>query len=139
MKHSSVGAILLVGGMGTRLRPLTLHRPKALMPILNRAFLSYQFEILKRAGVKHVVLAANPAFKKWQRELLAVCPWGLRLYFVFEPNPRGTGGAIRYGYDFLIDKTKINFTTIVVLKGDVLVEVNPASLLNRHWRRKAEC
>ena len=52
-------AILLVGGMGTRLRPRTLTQPKALLPVLNRPFLQYQLDLLKKAGVRDVLLAAG--------------------------------------------------------------------------------
>ncbi len=134
----SYGAIILVGGFGTRLRPLTLHRPKALMPILNRPFLSYQFDILKKAGVRSVVLAANPAFKKWKRAINALVPKGMSLYFAFEPKPLGTGGAIRFGYDFLKKKVPLH-SSVFVLNGDVLIDIDLKKVLTRHKARRSSC
>ncbi|MBI4348168.1 MAG: NTP transferase domain-containing protein, partial [Elusimicrobia bacterium] len=49
-------AILLIGGQGTRLRPFTIETPKPLLPVLNRPFLEYQLEILKRHGIRDVVM-----------------------------------------------------------------------------------
>lgn len=138
MTRSSIGAVLLVGGLGTRLRPLTLHRPKALMPVLNKPFLSYQFDLLKKAGVSHVALAANPKFKKWKKDLLRIVPKGIKLHFAFEPEPLGTGGAIRFGYDYLLKSSRQTFETVIVFNGDVLFEINLNSLVHYHRKRKSD-
>jgi NDP-sugar pyrophosphorylase family protein len=116
---SIVIAIILIGGFGTRLRPLTLKQPKALMPVLNRPFLSYQLDILKEAGVTDVVLAAGQHSKPWSAALRRVCPPRLRMHFAFEPAPLGTAGAIRFAYDTLKKKNKTINGPILVFNGDV--------------------
>jgi NDP-sugar pyrophosphorylase family protein len=54
-------SLILAGGKGTRLRPLTIHTPKPVVPIANRPFLLYQVDLLKRAGISDITLALVPA------------------------------------------------------------------------------
>src|SRR5678815_5450190 len=101
-------AILLAGGKGTRLRPLTVHTPKPIVPIFNRPFLYYQIDLFR------------------QGEGL-----GLKLRYVVEPAPLGTAGAIRYAGDSLTE-------SVVVFNGDVLTEVDLGAVLRLHRERKAK-
>ncbi len=138
MSRSKIGGIILVGGQGTRLRPLTLHQPKALLPILNRPFLSYQFASFKKAGVGAVCLAANPWFKRWQKEITRLAPAGLKIIWAFEKTPLGTGGAIRFGFDHLTQAVR-DLNLFAIFNGDVLFEANLKNIFRVHTRNRSEC
>jgi mannose-1-phosphate guanylyltransferase len=133
-----MNAILLIGGFGTRLRPLTLTRPKALLPVLNRPFLSYQLDILKEAGVTDVMLACGIHTKPWKRAFAALAPRGMKIHFAFEPNPLGTGGAIRFGYDRLkkIGKSR---GSVLVFNGDVFFDLSVRRFIGLHDSNRAAC
>lgn len=130
-------AILLVGGLGTRLRPLTLSEPKALLPILNRPFLSYQLDLLKEAGVKDVVLSAGKNSRAWEKSFWKIRQRGLRLHFCYEPSPLGTGGGIRYAYEFLKRNSLIDKDPLLVFNGDVFFDIDLQHFLNFHNRKGA--
>lgn len=116
-------AILLVGGFGTRLRPLTLNRAKGLLPVLNRPFLSYQLDLLREGGVTDAVLAAGRHARQWEKGLRGITPRGLRLHFAYEPAPLGTGGAIRFAYDAARRRLPVD-GPVVVLNGDVFLDLD---------------
>src|SRR5258706_15730763 len=99
-----MNAIILVGGLGTRLRPLTLKRPKALLPLLNRPFLNYQLDILRSAKIKNVVLSAGVHNKPFEKDFRKLCPFGMKFIFSYEAKPLGTAGGIRHAFDFLRGK-----------------------------------
>ncbi|HET7385269.1 MAG TPA: NDP-sugar synthase [Nocardioidaceae bacterium] len=110
-------AVIVAGGFGTRLLPLTEHRPKHLLEVGGVPFLEHQFAKLAAAGVRHVVLATSyyaemflPTFGDGSR-------WGLRLDYVRENEPLGTAGAIRNVASALDDDP---CAPVVVLNGDVL-------------------
>ncbi len=90
-------AILLAGGQGTRLRPLTLHTPKPVVPIFDRPFLQYQIDLARRVPeIDEVVLSLNYQPHRIQDVFGDGSTLGIRLRYVVEPTPLGTGGAIRY-------------------------------------------
>jgi mannose-1-phosphate guanylyltransferase len=126
-------AIILIGGFGTRLRPLTLKQPKALMPVLNRPFLSYQLDILKAAGVTDVVLAAGKHSKPFQNAFKKLTPPKMRMHFAFEPQPLGTGGAVRFAYDTLKKKQNIS-GPVLVFNGDVFFNLPVNEFVSFHQR-----
>ena len=89
-RRCSVIAVILVGGEGTRLRPLTHETPKAMLPIANRPFLEHQVEHLRRHGVDRIILACG------YRPDAIRAHFGDALEYVVEPEPLGTGGAIAF-------------------------------------------
>ena len=89
-------AILLAGGKGTRLRPLTLHTPKPIVPILNRPFLYYQIDLLKQIPeIDEVILSLNYQPRRIEEIFGEGEGLGVRVRYVVEPMPLGTGGAQR--------------------------------------------
>jgi NDP-sugar pyrophosphorylase family protein len=130
-------AILLVGGLGTRLRPLTLEQPKALLPILNKPFLSYQLDLLRNAGIHDVMLAAGKNSKVWETSLRRLNPRKINFHFSYEPNPLGTGGAIRFAYNELKRKGMIDGEPLLVFNGDVFFELDVTKFSRFHRRRKS--
>ena len=82
-------ALILAGGKGTRLRPLTVYTPKPIVPVLNRPFLLYQIEILARAGITEIVLSLSYQPDKIEDMLGDGSEYGVKLSYVTEPSPIG--------------------------------------------------
>jgi NDP-sugar pyrophosphorylase family protein len=124
-------AILLAGGMGTRLRPLTAHTPKPIVPIFNRPFLYYQLDLLRQIPeIDEVILSLNYQPRRIEEIFGDGADMGLRIRYVVEPQPLGTAGAVKYAEEFLTD-------SVVVFNGDVLTQVDLASVIRLHRERKA--
>ena len=124
-------AILLAGGMGTRLRPLTAHTPKPIVPIFNRPFLYYQLDLLRQIPeIDEVILSLNYQPRRIEDIFGDGTDLGLRIRYVVEPQPLGTAGAVKYAEEFLTD-------SVVVFNGDVLTQVDLASVIRLHRERKA--
>ncbi|HET8862005.1 MAG TPA: NDP-sugar synthase, partial [Solirubrobacterales bacterium] len=123
-------AIVLVGGEGTRLRPLTNTTPKPALTLVDRPFLAYMIEWLAGHGVTEVVLACG-FLPDVLREALAGEEEraGARIRYVVEPEPLGTAGAIRYAADALGTDLDERF---LALNGDVLTDLDLSALLEAH-------
>jgi NDP-sugar pyrophosphorylase family protein len=125
-------AILLAGGKGTRLRPLTLHTPKPVVPIFDRAFLHYQIDLLRQVPeIDEVILSLNYQPRKIEEVFGEGEGTGIRIRYVVEPAPLGTGGAIRYAAQGIDD-------TLVVFNGDVMTSVDVQAVVARHRERHAK-
>jgi NDP-sugar pyrophosphorylase family protein len=125
-------AILLAGGKGTRLRPLTVHTPKPIVPIFNRPFLYYQIDLLRQVPeIDEAILSLNYQPRRIEEIFGEGEGLGLRLRYVVEPMPLGTGGAVRYAGDQLTE-------SVVVFNGDVLTQVDLGAVLRLHRERKAK-
>lgn len=125
-------AILLAGGFGTRLRPLTLNLPKATVPIFDRPFLYYQIDLLKQLPeIDEVILSLNYQPEAVKNSLPKDSDIGLDIRYLVEPKPLGTGGAIKFSEKYL------NNETVLVLNGDVLTHINLSQFLALHQSRKA--
>lgn len=129
-------AIILVGGLGTRLRPLTLDRPKPLLPILGRPFLSYQFRMLEKGGIRDICLAVGPIFRPWEKKLRRIRPKGVRLTFSRETKLLGTGGAIRLAADRM-GLTRGRDVDAIVLNGDVFLSLDLKAFAAFHRRKRS--
>jgi NDP-sugar pyrophosphorylase family protein len=125
-------AILLAGGKGTRLRPLTIHTPKPIVPIFDRALLHYQIDLLKQVPeIDEVILSLNYQPRRIEEVFGSGEGTGVRLRYVVEPAPLGTGGAIRFAAQGITD-------TIVVFNGDVITSVDVNTVLQLHRDRGAK-
>jgi NDP-sugar pyrophosphorylase family protein len=125
-------AILLAGGKGTRLRPLTVHTPKPIVPIFNRPFLYYQIDLLRQVPeIDEVILSLNYQPRRIEEIFGDGAGLGLKLRYVVEPMPLGTAGAVRYAGDSLTE-------SVVVFNGDVLTQVDLRAVLQLHRERKAK-
>jgi mannose-1-phosphate guanylyltransferase len=126
-------AIVLVGGEGTRLRPLTLAVPKPALTLVDRPFLAYMIEWLASHGVTEVVLACG-FLPDVLREALAgeEVRAGVGIRYVVEPEPLGTAGAIRFAADELGKDLDDRF---LALNGDVLTDLDLSALLHAHGER----
>lgn len=125
-------AILLAGGKGTRLRPLTVHTPKPIVPIFDRPFLYYQLDLLKQLPeIDEVILSLNYQPRRIEEIFSDGSDAGLRIRYVVEPMPLGTAGAVKYAEQYLAD-------SVVVLNGDVLTQVDLRTVLRLHRERRAK-
>lgn len=124
-------ALILAGGKGTRLRPLTVYTPKPIVPFLNRAFLLYQIEILRRTGIKDITLSLNYQPNKIEQLLDDGSEYGVNLRYLTEPSPMGTGGAYKYAENELRETT-------VVFNGDVLTDLDISEVIAFHKENNAE-
>src|SRR5712671_4569755 len=124
-------AILLAGGKGTRLRPLTIHTPKPIVPILERPFLHYQLDLLKQVPeIDEVILSLNYQPRRIEEIFGDGGDAGVNIRYVVEPAPLGTAGAVRYAGESL-------YESVVVFNGDVLTNIDLAAVIARHRERKA--
>jgi mannose-1-phosphate guanylyltransferase len=131
-----VQAIVLVGGEGTRLRPLTETVPKPALTLVDRPFLAYMIEWLAGHGVTEVVLACG-FLPDVLREALAGEEEraGVAIRYVVEPERRGTAGAIRFAADELGERLEDRF---MALNGDVLTDLDLTALMRAHDERGAQ-
>jgi mannose-1-phosphate guanylyltransferase len=120
-----VQAVILVGGEGTRLRPLTVTVPKPVLPLVDRPFLVYMLEWLHRHGVDDVIMSCGFLATSVRNVLGDGSQFGVRLRFVEEPEPRGTAGALKYAEDLLEDR-------FLMLNGDVLTDIDLTAQIARH-------
>jgi mannose-1-phosphate guanylyltransferase len=127
-------AIVLVGGEGTRLRPLTDSVPKPALTLVDRPFLAYMVEWLGSHGVTEVVLACGFLPDRLREALGEGEHEGVALTYVVEPERRGTAGAIRFAAEALGDRLEDRF---LALNGDVLTDLDLTALLRRHAERGA--
>lgn len=118
-------AVILVGGEGTRLRPLTSREPKPVITLVDRPFLVYMLEWLRGHGVDDVILSCGFEPTKVREALGDGSALDVRLRYVVEPEPRGTAGALKYAGELLDDR-------FLMLNGDVLTDVDVTAQLRLH-------
>ena len=124
-------AILLAGGKGTRLRPLTIHTPKPIVPIFNRPFLHYQIDLLKQVPeIDEVILSLNYQPRRIEEIFGDGSDVGIKIRYVVEPAPLGTAGAVKYAGDKLTE-------SVVVFNGDVLTSIDLGAVIRLHRERQA--
>jgi mannose-1-phosphate guanylyltransferase len=124
-------ALVLAGGEGTRLRPLTYTTPKPVMPLAGRPFLSFMLDWLRGHGVEEVILSCG-FLSDAVRRVLGDIYEGMRLRYVVEDEPLGTAGPVRLALDegFLEER-------LLVLNGDVLTDMDLGAEIALHERTRA--
>ncbi len=123
-------AVILVGGEGTRLRPLTSTIPKPVVPLVDRPFLGYMLEWLGRHGIEDVVMSMGYLATAVRDVLGDGSAYGVRIRYVEEPDPRGTAGALKYAESLLDER-------FFMLNGDVLSDMDLSAQLAQHERTGA--
>ena len=129
---AQVDAVILVGGQGTRLRPLTLSAPKPMLPTAGLPFLTHLLSRIAAAGVHHVVLGTSYKAEVFEAEFGDGSKLGLEIEYVVEDEPRGTGGGIANV------ASKLRYDTALVFNGDVLSGADLGALLARHHESQAD-
>ena len=125
-------ALLLAGGFGTRLRPLTLTRPKPLLPIANRPHVDHVFDLLLRHGVDEVVLLTSYLADAFAPAIELAHSRGLEVQVTHEPEPLDTAGAIKNAEQL------VGGATFFVFNADVLTDADLGEALAFHRARQAQ-
>ncbi len=125
MLRIDMTAVILAGGKGTRLRPLTLHTPKPIVPILSRPFLALQIELLKSTGIEKIVLSLSYQPRRIEEIFGNGSDLGVSIHYTMEPEPLGTAGAVKNAEALLSNRT-------VVFNGDVLSDLDLSAVLRFH-------
>jgi mannose-1-phosphate guanylyltransferase len=130
MKPGARQAVVLVGGEGTRLRPLTNNRPKPLLPVLGRPCVEYMLGSLASAGVEEIILSCGYRSDAVEAALGKGRGLGIDVSFAYEDRPMGTAGAVKLLEDRL-DETSL------VIYGDTLMDIDLAQVVSSHRKNKA--
>jgi NDP-sugar pyrophosphorylase family protein len=124
-------AVILAGGEGTRLRPLTLSLPKPVVPVVDRPFLQHQIDLLASVGVDEIVFSLAYRPEKVQDLFGDGRRLGKRFHYAVEQTPLGTGGAVKNAESFLDETT-------IVFNGDVLTDVDLPAVVAAHREAGAQ-
>lgn len=124
-------AVILAGGLGTRLRPLTLKTPKPIVPLLNKPFLYYQLSLLNKHGIREIIISLSHMGDRIEKEIASVSFPGMKLIYVYEDSPLGTAGAVKNAEKYIHDR-------LVTFNGDVLTDLDLTSVVKFHEARKAK-
>ncbi len=122
-------AVILVGGEGTRLRPLTSEMPKPAVKLVDRPMMAYMLEWLATNGIAEVVMACGFKPDAMREALGDGGRYGLQISYVAESEPLGTGGALRFADEQLADGLGERF---VMCNGDILTDLDLAAQITRH-------
>ena len=117
--------MILVGGQGTRLRPLTSNVPKPVVRLVDRPFIAFMLEWLRGHGIDDVIVSCGFLAEGVRAVLGDGSSLGIRLRFVEEPDPRGTAGALKLAEPMLDER-------FLMLNGDVLTDIDLTALLAQH-------
>ncbi len=123
-------AVILAGGKGTRMRPLTVHVPKPAAPLVNRPFLFYQLDLLRGTGVREVLVCLAYQPQRIEHVLTESEDYEFALRYVVEPTPLGTAGAFKNCEPYVEGTT-------IVLNGDILTDLDLREVLEHHRERGA--
>ena len=127
-----VDAVVLVGGKGTRLRPLTLSAPKPMLPTAGLPFLTHLLSRIAEAGIEHVILGTSYQADTFSQEFGDGGKLGLQMEYVTEEQPLGTGGGIANV------ASSLRHDTVMVFNGDVLSGADLGAMLAMHDERDAD-
>jgi mannose-1-phosphate guanylyltransferase len=130
---TDIQAVILAGGKGTRLRPVTVDLPKPLVPIANRPLIEHQLAHLASRGVRDVTLALGYNADRFRGVEEEADRLGLNVRVIVEPEPLGTGGALRY----CADQGAFDDRPLLWMNGDVVASPDPQALLDLHADRGA--
>jgi len=123
-------AVVLVGGLGTRLRPLTCNTPKPMIPLVNQPFIEHMIENMRDQGISEVILAVQYLAERFRESLGDGSRLGVKVHIVEEPEPRGTAGAVK-NVEHMLDGTTF------VFNGDVMTDLDLQAMLAFHRERQS--
>jgi mannose-1-phosphate guanylyltransferase / phosphomannomutase len=123
-------AVIMAGGEGSRLRPLTIRRPKPMVPVVDRPAILHIVELLKRHGITEVVITLQYLASVIQEYLGDGSAHGVKIHYTVEETPLGTAGSVRQGEEWLDD-------TFMVISGDALTDFDLSAVLRYHKQKKS--
>jgi len=125
-------ALILAGGLGTRLRPLTYSRPKHLLPIANVPHIDHVLDLLQLHGVHEIVLLTSYLAEAFEPTVERAAQRGLTVEVAHEREPLGTAGALKNAQELVGNET------FLAINGDVLTDVDLSEMVEWHRERNAE-
>ena len=123
-------AVIMAGGEGSRLRPLTIRRPKPMVPVVDRPAIVHIIELLKKHGITEVVITLQYLATVIQEYLGDGTQYGIKIHYTVEESPLGTAGSVRQGIEWLDD-------TFMVISGDALTDFDLSAAVKYHKQKKA--
>lgn len=123
-------AVIMAGGEGSRLRPLTIRRPKPMVPVADRPAIVHIMELLKKHGITEVVITLQYLASVIQEYLGDGSSMGMTIHYTVEDSPLGTAGSIRLGEEHLTE-------TFMVISGDALTDFDLTAAVNFHKQKKS--
>ncbi len=125
-------AVIIAGGLGTRLRPLTNNTPKPVVPVVNRPFIVHQVEHLAKHGIDEIILNLHYLPHEIKKIMEAEAKrWGIKIRYSLEETPLGTAGAVKNAEQFFDDEP------LVIFNGDILTDINISKVVNFHRNKNA--
>src|SRR5690242_19306811 len=124
-------AVVMAGGEGSRLRPLTLRRPKPMVPVVDRPVMWHILELLKRHGVTEVVITLQYMAENIQEYFGDGSSFGLTIHYSIEETPLGTAGSVKQAMQWLRDD---NF---MVISGDAITDFDLTAAVDFHRERQS--
>jgi mannose-1-phosphate guanylyltransferase len=135
-KKLSPQSIIIVGGEGTRLQPLTFKTPKPLLPIGGLSVIEYQINKLKTLDITHVALATGYKAEMFKKYFQNGKAFNLSIKYAYEETPLGTGGAIRNAYNTL--PLTDPETPVIIWNGDIISNIDLEKMLNKFYSTKSD-
>jgi mannose-1-phosphate guanylyltransferase/phosphomannomutase len=123
-------AVIMAGGEGSRLRPLTIRRPKPMVPVVDRPAIVHILELLKKHGVTEVVITLQYLSNIIQEYLGDGTGYGVKIHYTVEESPLGTAGSVRQGIEWLDE-------TFMVISGDALTDFDLSAAVRFHKQKRA--
>src|SRR6266852_4341007 len=124
-------AVVMAGGEGTRLRPLTAHRPKPLAPVLNKPIMEHIILLLKEHGITEIVVTLHYLADEIEGYFGDGSDWGVRLYYSVEDTPLGTAGSVKQA------ERHLNDDTFLIISGDALTDMDIDKAIKFHRDKKS--
>src|SRR6476646_1806003 len=123
-------AVIMAGGEGTRLRPLTSNHPKPMMPLVNRPMMEHIVELLRRHGIDEIVVTVAYMANTIRNYFGDGSEFGVRMVYASEETPLGTAGSVRNAMDELTEP-------FLVISGDVLTDIDLGAIVRFHEEKQA--
>ncbi len=123
-------AVIMAGGEGTRLRPLTSNAPKPMLPLVNRPMMEHVVELLKRHGIDDIVVTVAFMASAIRTYFGDGSEYGVRMTYATEESPLGTAGSVRNAMDELDER-------FLVISGDVLTDIDLGAIVEFHEKHQA--
>jgi NDP-sugar pyrophosphorylase family protein len=125
-------AIIIAGGLGTRLRPLTYNMPKPIVPLANKPFVFHQIELLRKFGITEIILNLHYLSDSIRKIFDDGKKLGVKIHYSIEENPLGTAGAVKNAEKFF------DSGPMLVFNGDILTDINLEKMIKFHEEKKGK-
>jgi mannose-1-phosphate guanylyltransferase/phosphomannomutase len=129
-RNETMKAVIMAGGKGTRLRPLTSNTPKPMVPLLDRPCMEYTIELLKKYGITEIAVTLQFIPEAIRQYFGDGADWGVQLHYFEEDVPLGTAGSVKNAEEFLDE-------TFIVISGDAVTDFNLAKAIAFHRQKEA--